>query len=329
MKERVLNMKPSVDNTPPTTRRSGPNTKRLQVMEERYSRIEHENRLLLARMSEILVKPGGDNSYSQVSQHSYASRGQAPPTNMQRGRRSRSLNNSGKKLELARITRDNLALLGRLQQVKPVLDRQKWALDASANDKLVASISEYKRSSALLYGKGSMYSAADGQPVDVDGRQDEDQQLQQQQQPQQRGRLLEAGSTGGVSIAGRGGSLDRSTGAIGGSVGPLGLPGFSSFGLTFGGSGAGLSAGIPGGSATTPFTYSLPPTFPSFASTGGAESQLSLAGALSSPGPSQQAQLTTAMGAMRLGGGAPASGSASGTAGAAFGQGLAFHAWSG
>ena len=108
---------------------------------ERYAQIEHENRLLLSRMSEILIKPGGDNSYAQGARRGYSSRGEAPARP-----RSVSLHEPARRAEHARVQRANLSLLARLQATRPVLSASAWARDATANAVLVARISEFAAS---------------------------------------------------------------------------------------------------------------------------------------------------------------------------------------
>ena len=130
---------------------------------ERYSKIEHENRLLLGRMSEILTKPGGDNSYAQGARHGYTSRGEAPA----RGRAA-SLSAPAQRAESARIARANLALLGRLQATKPVLSARTWAQEAAANAALVARISEYAvPSTSPIAASQAAGSAHDGYPSET------------------------------------------------------------------------------------------------------------------------------------------------------------------
>ena len=338
---------------------------------ERYAKIEHENRLLLSRMSEILIKPGGDNSYAQGARHGYSSRGEAPAASYdgQGRRRARSLHGTGKKRELARITRDNLALLGRLQGIKPVLNSKKWAKDAAENALLVASISEYKRSGGSLYAPSTMTDGdsivagagtttsqnggggvARGRSLSPDGSQ---QQLQledgRQQYQQQRGRTMEV--AGGMSLAGRGGSLDRGMQQLQQQQQqqhqaiPAGLPGFgslSAFSAAAGGGGSaslfnyssafnngtvgggggtpglGFLGGTPGaalGGSATPLPLSF--TFPSASAAVLSSSSSGLGGGSNSGGGSL-AGITAGLGGMSLASGAFTPGGTAMPAGGAF-----------
>lgn len=74
------------------------NLKREQMLEDRYSKIEHENRMLLGRMSEIMTRPqgggaapgaGGVDNVSKAWQYGH------------------SLNTGNRRREMARITEDN------------------------------------------------------------------------------------------------------------------------------------------------------------------------------------------------------------------------------
>ena len=81
---------------PPQARR---NLKREQMLEDRYSKIEHENRMLLGRMSEIMTRPQGGGAAAGAGGVDNVS------TAWQYGR---SLNTSNRRKEHARITEDNL-----------------------------------------------------------------------------------------------------------------------------------------------------------------------------------------------------------------------------
>ena len=213
---------------------------------ERYAKIEHENRLLLQRMSEILVKPGGANSYAQGAARGFASRGEAPPAHAGGGRRSRSLNSSGKRRELERITHANLALLARLQGVKPVLSRAAWERHAEANAALVETISEYGGAGARgIYGGGG---GGGGGVARARSR---------SPSPATRG-----GGNAEDGGGGGGGALSRGMAQLA----ALGLPGFG------GGLGGGGGSGTPAASGATaitfPFSLSPPGHTASFASFG-------------------------------------------------------------
>merc|ERR1719362_2194676 len=75
------------------------NLKKEQMLEERYTEIDRENRILLKKMSDIAK--------------------QTPP-NSARLSGPNSLNQNARKRELLRITSDNQAILKRIQQAQPV-----------------------------------------------------------------------------------------------------------------------------------------------------------------------------------------------------------------
>merc|ERR1719410_2584511 len=75
------------------------NLKKEQMLEERYTEIDRENRILLKKMSNIAK--------------------QSPP-NIVRVPGPNSLNRDARKRELLRITSDNQAILKRIQQAQPV-----------------------------------------------------------------------------------------------------------------------------------------------------------------------------------------------------------------
>jgi len=77
------------------------NLKREQLLEDRYSQIDRENRILLGKLSDIVKQPN------------------SPPTSA-RTPGPTSLNSDARKRELLRITKDNQAILKRIQQAQPV-----------------------------------------------------------------------------------------------------------------------------------------------------------------------------------------------------------------
>lgn len=101
------------------------NVKREQMMEDRYAQIEHENRLLLSKMSDIMQKGSMDN-VSNAWQYGH------------------SLNRTNRRKELQRITEENQQILRRIQGVQPFYNHWKWEEEAIKAEKLAESISEYK-----------------------------------------------------------------------------------------------------------------------------------------------------------------------------------------
>ncbi|KAA0146179.1 hypothetical protein FNF27_05322 [Cafeteria roenbergensis] len=124
-KDRLRRMKPSVDNKPPKRFvHLERNLKKEQMQEDRFAQIEHENRLLLHRMSEIMNRRTLDNTSSEA-------------------KFGRSLNRDARKKELHRITAENQAILRRIQGAEPVYNHWKWEEEGIKHAKLVDSICEF------------------------------------------------------------------------------------------------------------------------------------------------------------------------------------------
>lgn len=123
--KRLANVKPSIDNKPPKKHKHlKKNLKKKQQMEERFARIERENQLLLEKMSYIMNTSSLDNKNSSLK---YA----------------RSMNKSVRKKNLEKITRENQAILERIQAKEPVYNHLKWEHERQQNLKYMRSISEY------------------------------------------------------------------------------------------------------------------------------------------------------------------------------------------
>lgn len=118
-------MKPSIDNKAPKRRpHLRQNLKKKQMMEERFATIERENQLLLEKMSSIMNKNCLDNKNSSLK---YA----------------HSMNKGRRKKELERITRENQAILNRIQAREPTYNHLKWKHDRQRNLRYLQNISEY------------------------------------------------------------------------------------------------------------------------------------------------------------------------------------------
>jgi len=107
---RVKGARPLVDTSEPSAiqmEHIRNNLKREQMLEERYSEIDRENRILLKKMSEIMKQANSPP----------ASARQSVP---------QSLNRDARKKELLRITKDNQSILRRIQQAQPVYNHVEW-----------------------------------------------------------------------------------------------------------------------------------------------------------------------------------------------------------
>jgi E3 ubiquitin-protein ligase TRIP12 len=112
-RDRIKNMKSQVDTRTPrvaTLEHVKVNLKKEQMMEDRYTEIDRDNRILLKKMTDIMkqqntpsVTPRGPVSGGPVS-----------------------LNKDARKKELLRITRENQTILKRIQQAQPVYNHVEW-----------------------------------------------------------------------------------------------------------------------------------------------------------------------------------------------------------
>ncbi|CAK8987774.1 Sperm axonemal maintenance protein CFAP97D1 (CFAP97 domain-containing protein 1) [Durusdinium trenchii] len=109
-RERVRNMKSTVDTGMPTVatlEHVKVNLKKEQMMEDRYTAIDRDNRILLKKMTEIMKQ-----------QTTF------PPSERKPG--PSSLNKDARRKELLRITRENQSILKRIQQAQPVYNHVEW-----------------------------------------------------------------------------------------------------------------------------------------------------------------------------------------------------------
>lgn len=112
-KLRLKNVRKLVDTSEPHAVRMDHvrnNLKKEQMLEERYSEIDHENHILLKKMSHIMGPQG--NEFAQGSPRPAEKRPPGPT----------SLNRDSRKKELLRITKDNQSILKRIQQAQPVVN---------------------------------------------------------------------------------------------------------------------------------------------------------------------------------------------------------------
>jgi len=124
-KDKLANMKPAIDNSAPKKpSHLASNKKREQMMEDRYTKIERENRLLLEKMSHIMQKKSLDNSN-------------------QSWKYTKSLNKSYRKQQLQKITQENQDILRRIQQREPHYNHVEWEEDRKVHEQYLRNICEY------------------------------------------------------------------------------------------------------------------------------------------------------------------------------------------
>lgn len=129
-RERIRNMRPVIDVSEPYVLQMDHirnNLKREQMMEERYSEIDRENRLLLKKMSDIMKTQSTPRTNEQI---------QSGPV---------SLNRDFRKRELLRITRENHFILKRIQQAQPTYNHIQWEADHRQNQSFANNCTEFPR----------------------------------------------------------------------------------------------------------------------------------------------------------------------------------------
>lgn len=117
------------DNAPPKTvgmRHLAVNAKKERLIEERCEEIERQNRLLLARMTQIMSSKG---VFKRTTEK--------PPPG------PRSLNITTRRKELLRIVSENEKILSRINSVQPQYDVRKWEQDFEKNSAIRESLSNF------------------------------------------------------------------------------------------------------------------------------------------------------------------------------------------
>jgi hypothetical protein len=146
-KQRVKTMRPQVDNAEPHVKQLSHlqnNLKREQLEEEKYQKIDRENKILLQKMSDIMQQ----QTYSNLRAQS------GPP----------SLNRDARKSELMRITQENQNILKRIQKAQPVYNHVEWHDQHRKNQVFMKNACEYppamlkKKLDPLTNGKMSASS---------------------------------------------------------------------------------------------------------------------------------------------------------------------------
>mmetsp|Transcript_116457 Transcript_116457/g.267383 ORF Transcript_116457/g.267383 Transcript_116457/m.267383 type:complete len:367 (-) Transcript_116457:387-1487(-) len=136
-RDKIRRMKPSVDTTAPLSRTYDHvrvNLKREQLLEERYSEIDRENRILLQKMSDIM-------------RHGNLAQTADPKGPV-------SLNKDLRKRELVRITQENRSILKRIQHAQPIYNHVEWDNAHKQNQVYAKNVCEYpwtlKKPNSLL-----------------------------------------------------------------------------------------------------------------------------------------------------------------------------------
>lgn len=120
--EKLKRIKSSIDKSCPATfSHLKRKPKKEQMVEERFTEIERENRLLLEKMSQIMV--------------SKSSKSGTQP--------KKSLNKEIRRRQLVQITSENQALLKRLQDKQPNYNVHRWEDDRKDSERRLQFMCEY------------------------------------------------------------------------------------------------------------------------------------------------------------------------------------------
>lgn len=129
--KRMRTIKPMVDNKPPR-KPTASNKKELDRKRE-YAIIEKNNRLLLERLAECMQKKRIDNE------------------NVAARKFKRSLADTGKRQELAKITAENYRLLKKIQEIEPTYHIAQWEEDNRRREAYLRNMTEFPERYASGY----------------------------------------------------------------------------------------------------------------------------------------------------------------------------------
>jgi len=170
---RVRSVRPLVDTREPQVTQMDHirnNLKREQMLEERYSEIDRENRILLKKMGDIMkAQPN-------------TPRPTRPPG-------PQSLNRDARKKELLRITKDNQSILKRIQQAQPVYNHVEWEGTNRRDMSYLKNCAEFPLVLRSARGRPSELV-----PIELGGGTSEDQRPQSARSTQQTAGRLQGSS---------------------------------------------------------------------------------------------------------------------------------------
>jgi len=123
-RRKVRDVQPMVDTkAPPTYMHLHLKLKKLQLEEERLATIERDNRILLEKMSYIMRTRGRVDNRNNYEY--------------------KSLNREKRQRELLRVTKENQAILYRINMRRPEYSHKKWQAQWEENQKFMDNISHY------------------------------------------------------------------------------------------------------------------------------------------------------------------------------------------
>jgi E3 ubiquitin-protein ligase TRIP12 len=161
-RDRVKNMRPQVDTKEPKVLQFDHirnNLKREQMLEERYTQIDRENMTLLKKMSDIMKHP----TFSVPKEV------KGPV----------SLNRDFRKAELIRITKENQAILKRIQSAQPIYNHVEWEEAHNKNEHYLRNCCEYPITLPSRKGYGESGLMSLGAQEGMEQYQESQQKLEQ------------------------------------------------------------------------------------------------------------------------------------------------------
>lgn len=138
-RDRIKKMKPQVNTDEPAVWAMDHvriNLKREQMLEERYSEIDRENRILLDKMSSIMRE-------NKTTPRSVGSTPREPVVVREPPKGPVSLNKDFRKKELIRITKENQSILKRIQQAQPIYNHVQWEGEHKKQHQYLQNCCEY------------------------------------------------------------------------------------------------------------------------------------------------------------------------------------------
>ncbi|EAR87513.2 hypothetical protein TTHERM_00069200 (macronuclear) [Tetrahymena thermophila SB210] len=152
------------------------NKKKIQLMEDKYTEIERENRILLEKITKIMNPPkttSNKNQYQDQSVMNRLSRNNNYSTIQQSSyTKKKSLNQLNRRKELLSIMEENKKILERIKSRKSEYDHRKWEEDHKKNEVLLHKISEYpvnlykKSDSKAMFTRNDCQYNPNGQNLD-------------------------------------------------------------------------------------------------------------------------------------------------------------------
>ena len=146
---KLRDIKPQINLSGPTKfKHLNKKAKKEQLLEDRYTEIERENRILLEKMTSIMH----NGNQSAQTQNNFS----APPY------QKRSLNKEARKRELLKITIENQQFLKRLQDKSSNYDVTKWETEHVDRQHMLRNICEFPyqfdKVASNRNGGGSFYN---------------------------------------------------------------------------------------------------------------------------------------------------------------------------